>query len=165
MYHLRRNQAEPARHLAADGDTGEHFGAGKPVPLGGGQHGGYDHSAGMNRPAFERIVVVFAVSGSAVHEHGVRRRESPRVAERRTSLAGVQAGEHRSHIVGVAGGQAEAGDVQHQAPAGVADVCRQCLAPDRAGCTRQVLGNCAFLCHAASSRFAALAERSSDTME
>ena len=74
--HLRRDEAEPARHFDADRDPGE---AARPslVPLGRGQHGRHDHRAGVHRPAFERVVEILAMGGRAVDQRGVGPR-SPR---------------------------------------------------------------------------------------
>ena len=112
--HLRRDEAQPARQLAADRDPGEQVRARQPVPLGGGQHGGHDHRAGMHRPALERVVIVLAMGGGAVDRAWRRRARTCRHGRSRCSPRRIEPGEHGSHVVRVAGREAQPADIEHE---------------------------------------------------
>ena len=80
---LGRDQAKPAHDFAPDRDARNEIFAGQSMALGRGEHCRNDCSAGMDRAAFERVVVVLAVRRGAVDQRGTRRIPRAGVADHR----------------------------------------------------------------------------------
>ena len=84
--------------------------------LGDGEHGRNDHRARMHRPPFERVVEILAVRRSSVDESGVIGAHCRDMADRGALARRGHAGEAGADIVGIARGNAQPGDIQHQEP-------------------------------------------------
>ena len=134
---LRRQMASaPTAMPAQDG------GAIELLLLGERQHGGNDHGAGMHGAALEGVVEVLAVRGGAVDEGGAGGGE--RRGMRRWPSPGPgsgQAAQRGGDVVGRAGCDAEADDVDQQALAGLADGGRQSCRIDGADAIGELFGD------------------------
>ncbi len=91
------------------------------------EHRRHDHRARMHRPAFERVVVVLAMRGRAVHERRIVRTERALVSDGGRLALRRDARTRRFHIVMVARGHAQTRDVEHQEMDGLARLRRQML--------------------------------------
>ncbi len=111
---LRRHEARAAHQLGADGDRLVDLASDQTFSLGQREDCRHDHGARVHRPAFERVVEVFAMRRGAVHERGAGGVERTRVADRGAPAFGLPAGERGAHIVGAARGDAQAADVEEE---------------------------------------------------
>ena len=103
---LRRDEAEPAKHLHAGRHAEQDALAGKLVALGRGENGGHDHRARMDRAAFERVVVILAMRRRAVEERRICRGEPVGMADGDVPAA-LCCLQHASHVIRVPGREAE----------------------------------------------------------
>ena len=74
------------------------------MPFAGRQHRRYDHRAGVDRTALERVVEILTMRRGAVDEGGARRAEGARMTDRRAWAFIVAAGERALDVVLVARG-------------------------------------------------------------
>ena len=111
---LGRDQARTAHELHAHGDPSYHCISRQTVTFHDRENCGDDHRARVHRPAFERVVEVLAVRGSAVDERGAGGIQRARVADGGAAAVRLPALERRAHVVGVARSDAQAGDVDQQ---------------------------------------------------
>jgi hypothetical protein len=108
----RRDQAQTACRLDANGDAEQSGSSVEAESLGGGEHRRHDHRAGVDRPTLERIVEILAVRRNAVDQRDAGAVAAPRVADRCAAPLAVDAVERGAHIVGAARRQAQAEDVE-----------------------------------------------------
>ena len=114
----RRHGREPAHGLDADRDAEQRRASVGMVPLASRQHRRHDHRAGMHRTALEGVVEILAMRRGAVDEGGAGRGHGARVPDGRAGAVVLPAGERGLDVVGVAHGDAEAGDVDQEVLAG-----------------------------------------------
>ena len=125
VHGLGHHQAQPADGLDADGDAEQRLLPVQALLLGGGEDGRHDDGAGVHGPALEGVVEVLAMGGGAVDEGGAGSAEALRVADGGGRAGVGPGGERGLHVVGAAGDDAQADDVDEQPLAGVADCRRQ----------------------------------------
>src|SRR5580700_9609659 len=137
----RRDSAQPAHRLDADGDAEERRAAVKTMPLASRQYRRHDHRAGMNRTTFERVVKIFAMDRGTVDESRGGGAEHARVADGGAWAVVIATGKRRFHIVFVARGDGETDHVDQQiltlGPHRIGQACRI----ERANLLRQMLGD------------------------
>ena len=113
VHALGRHQAQAAHDFATHGDAARDVAAGEPVLLGRGEHRRDDHGAGVHRAAFEGVVVVLAVRGGAVAQRRGGDVEAAGMTDQRARTGFRARAQRGLHVVAVARGHAQAGDV-HQ---------------------------------------------------
>jgi len=120
MRSLRCDKAQTAHQLRAGRDAEEQAISAEPLAFARGEGSGNDHGACVNRTAFERVVEVLAVRGGAVDQRGADSVERAAVTDRGAAAAAIHAGERRLDVIGVAGGHAQAENVEKKTPHGLA---------------------------------------------
>ena len=140
----RRDEAQPAHGLDADGDPEEGRAAVELLPLADGEQRRHDHRAGMDRAAFEGVVEILAVNRGAVDERGRGRRKCGGVADGRARPLVVAAGERDLDVILVARGDGETDDVDQKLRAFLPHRRGQPRGIERADLLRQMLGNGGF---------------------
>ena len=116
MDRARRHQAQPAHQFGADDDATQQGRPAQAFAFAGGQDGRHDHGAGMNRAAFEGVVVVLAVRGGAVDQRGIEGTEAAGVAERGAGAARIGGRQGGGDVALVTACHTEPEDVEHQPP-------------------------------------------------
>jgi hypothetical protein len=111
---LRRDEAQPAQTLDADGDAEERRAPVAAEALAGGQHRRHHHRAAVYRAALEGVIEVLAVGGGAAHHRRVLGAEPPHVADGGAGAAAVDAPHHCEDVLTGAGGDAETCHVDEQ---------------------------------------------------
>ncbi len=107
----RHDNGEAAQQFVADTDSGQNIVAGTAAALGGGEGGGNDNGAGMDRRAFEGIVVIFAVGGGAVDQRGAGHVQPLGVSDGGDAAA-FRGGTNRQDVIQVPCRQAQPGDIE-----------------------------------------------------
>ena len=103
-----------AHELAAHRHAAQRILAGDLFPLADREHRRHDHRAGVHRAALEGVVEVLAVRRGAVDERRAAGVERALVADGGAAAGGFPAVERGAHVVRVARGDAQAGDVDQQ---------------------------------------------------
>src|SRR5207253_497735 len=111
---LRHYQAHSTNCFDTDGDAPQRIIPRAPLGLAGGEHGGHDYRPCMHWAAFEGIVVVLAVCGSAIDEGRCGRAERLRVTDNGAWARVAPTSARGGNVVGVARDQTQAGDIEHE---------------------------------------------------
>ena len=97
--------------------------------------------AAVHRPAFERIVEILAMRGGAVDHRRVFRAELAAMPERAARAAAIDAGDQRAHVIGIARGDAQSGDVDQQLLGACAHRRRNAVNAERGDAISELLGD------------------------
>ena len=108
------DQARAAGQLDTDRNALQGRQAREALALGDCENRGDDDGAGMDRAAFERVVEVFAMRGGAVHKRRAGGIQRARLADGGAVAGRLPAVESGAHVIGIARGDAQAGDIDEE---------------------------------------------------